>query len=94
MYVYVQISTCKLDPPSCCILFAFLFGGGGGGGGGGGWEYLYSTLRYPFPSQAGANMIVSGSAVVKSPDPKTVIEQLRTSVEKWLKVHAGGNFVS
>jgi ribulose-phosphate 3-epimerase len=36
-------------------------------------------------AQAGANMIVSGSAVVKSPDPKSVITQLREITEKWIK---------
>jgi len=36
-------------------------------------------------SQAGANMIVSGSAVVKSDDPGNVIKQLRASVVKQLK---------
>lgn len=36
-------------------------------------------------SQAGANMIVSGSAVVKSDDPVNVIKQLRASVVKQLK---------
>lgn len=35
-------------------------------------------------SQAGANMIVSGSAVVKSDDPANVIKQLRASVVKQL----------
>ncbi|XP_065883293.1 ribulose-phosphate 3-epimerase-like [Dysidea avara] len=35
-------------------------------------------------AKAGANMIVSGSAVVKSDDPKTVIMQLRTVVESWI----------
>jgi len=34
--------------------------------------------------QAGANMIVSGSAVVKNDDPKTVITELRTVVESWI----------
>lgn len=33
--------------------------------------------------KAGANMIVSGSAVVKSSDPKAVIDQLRAAVNKW-----------
>ena len=32
-------------------------------------------------------MIVSGTAVVKSPDPATVIRELREVGEKWL--HAG-----
>ncbi len=32
-------------------------------------------------------MIVSGSAVVKSPDPAAVIKELREVGEKWL--HAG-----
>ncbi len=40
-----------------------------------------------FLPQAGANMIVSGSAVVKSPDPAAVIKELREVGEKWL--HAG-----
>ena len=34
--------------------------------------------------QAGANMIVSGSAIVSSHDPKNVIDQLRSTVNKWL----------
>lgn len=37
-------------------------------------------------AQAGANMIVSGNAVMKSPEPKKVIDELRASAEKWLKV--------
>ena len=32
--------------------------------------------------QAGANMIVSGSAVVKSPQPADVISQLKQAVQK------------
>ncbi len=35
-------------------------------------------------AEAGANMIVSGTAVVKSPDPKKSIRDLRTGVEKWI----------
>lgn len=35
-------------------------------------------------AEAGANMIVSGTAVVKSPDPKKAIHDLRVGVEKWL----------
>ena len=34
--------------------------------------------------QAGANMIVSGTAVVKSPDPKAAINSLRAGIEKYL----------
>ena len=34
--------------------------------------------------QAGANMIVSGSAVVKSDDPGGVIKKLKTAVESWI----------
>ena len=34
--------------------------------------------------QAGANMIVSGTAVVKSPDPKAAISSLRAGIEKYL----------
>lgn len=39
-------------------------------------------------AEAGANMIVSGSAVVKSTDPKSVIDTLRASVVKWLKLNS------
>ena len=42
----------------------------------------------PCPSQAGANMIVSGSAVVSSPDPKSVIDNLRAITEKWITHNA------
>ena len=35
-------------------------------------------------TQAGANMIVSGSAVVKSPEPDKVIQLLRSTVQKYL----------
>ena len=31
-------------------------------------------------------MIVSGSAVVKSKEPKVVIDQLRASVNKWIEI--------
>lgn len=34
--------------------------------------------------KAGANMIVSGTAVVRNPDPKKVISDLRTGIEKYL----------
>ena len=37
-----------------------------------------------FLFQAGANMIVSGTAVVKSDDPKRVITQLRSGIEKYI----------
>ena len=40
-----------------------------------------------FIFQAGANMIVSGSAVVKSDKPKEVIDSLRTTTEKWIKIN-------
>ncbi|XP_020906064.1 ribulose-phosphate 3-epimerase [Exaiptasia diaphana] len=36
-------------------------------------------------ARAGANMIVSGSAVVKSDNPKQVIALLRERTEKWIK---------
>ena len=32
--------------------------------------------------QAGANMIVSGTAIIKSPDPAEVMKVMRTAVEK------------
>ncbi|XP_065843277.1 ribulose-phosphate 3-epimerase-like [Oscarella lobularis] len=35
-------------------------------------------------AQAGANLIVAGTAVMKSDNPKDVIQQLRDSVNKWL----------
>ena len=40
-----------------------------------------------FIFQAGANMIVSGSAVVKSDKPKEVIDSLRATTEKWIKIN-------
>lgn len=33
-------------------------------------------------------MIVSGSAVVNSPDPKMVISNLRSVTEKWIKTYS------
>ncbi|KAL9968273.1 hypothetical protein ACROYT_G026626 [Oculina patagonica] len=38
-------------------------------------------------AQAGANMIVSGSAVVKSDKPKEVMDSLRATTEKWIKIN-------
>lgn len=38
-------------------------------------------------AQAGANMIVSGSAVVKSDKPKEVMDTLREVTEKWIKIN-------
>lgn len=38
-------------------------------------------------AQAGANMIVSGSAVIKSDKPKEVIDTLRAVTEKWIKIN-------
>lgn len=38
-------------------------------------------------AQSGANMIVSGSAVVKSDKPKVVIDSLRATTEKWIKIN-------
>lgn len=35
--------------------------------------------------QAGANMIVSGSAVVKSDNPRQVIAIMKEKIDKWLK---------
>ena len=32
-------------------------------------------------------MIVSGSAIVSSIDPKSVIDQLRATVNKWLEIN-------
>ena len=32
-------------------------------------------------------MIVSGSAIVSSNDPKSVIDQLRATVNKWLEIN-------
>ena len=43
------------------------------------------NIRFIF--QAGANMIVSGSAVVKSDKPKEVIDSLRATTEKWIKIN-------
>lgn len=49
----------------------------------------YLCLPLPsLPTQAGANMIVSGSAVVNSPNPKDVMDNLRSVTEKWIKVNA------
>lgn len=39
-------------------------------------------------AQAGANMIVSGSAVVKSDKPKEVMDTLREVTEKWIKINS------
>lgn len=33
-------------------------------------------------------MIVSGSAVIQSPDPKGVIDVLRASVVKWIELNS------
>ena len=44
-------------------------------------------LKIRFIFQAGANMIVSGSAVVKSDKPKEVIDSLRATTEKWIKIN-------
>ncbi|XP_068693711.1 ribulose-phosphate 3-epimerase-like [Montipora foliosa] len=38
-------------------------------------------------AQSGTNMIVSGSAVVKSDKPKVVIDSLRATTEKWIKIN-------
>jgi len=46
--------------------------------------YLFN-VRFIF--QAGANMIVSGSAVIKSDKPKEVIDSLRATTEKWIKIN-------
>lgn len=43
------------------------------------------TTNIDIAAKAGANMIVSGSAVVKSDDPKQVIAILRERTEKWIK---------
>ncbi|XP_044178706.1 ribulose-phosphate 3-epimerase-like [Acropora millepora] len=44
-------------------------------------------------AQAGANMIVSGSAIIKSDKPKEVIDKLRAVTEKWIRINneAGSN---
>ena len=48
--------------------------------------FLPSLLSFP-PPQAGTNMIISGTAIVWSTDPRRVITELCTSVEKCLQVH-------
>lgn len=42
-------------------------------------------------AQAGANMIVAGSAIFKSPSPRTVMNQLRESVEKHMEENSANS---
>lgn len=42
--------------------------------------FVRESLTLTFLPQAGANMIVSGSAVIGSDDPRSVIAHLRTVV--------------
>ncbi len=46
--------------------------------------HTYATYTHTHKLQAGANMIVSGSAVVNNPDPADVITKLRETVQKYL----------
>lgn len=43
-----------------------------------------SPINIATCANAGANMIVSGSAIMKSQDPKAVIDILRTSVQEYI----------
>ena len=36
-------------------------------------------------------MIVSGSAIIKSDKPKEVIDTLRATTEKWIKINSEGS---
>ncbi len=35
-------------------------------------------------------MIVSGSAIVKNPNPKDIIQKLKDSVTKWIDINSKG----
>ncbi|XP_022801056.1 ribulose-phosphate 3-epimerase, cytoplasmic isoform-like [Stylophora pistillata] len=39
-------------------------------------------------ARAGASVIVSGSVIIKSGKPKEVIDALRATTEKWIKINS------
>lgn len=46
------------------------------------------TLTIEAAAQVDANVIVSGSVIVKSDKPKEVMDALRATTEKWIKINS------
>lgn len=46
------------------------------------------TLTIEAAAQVDANVIVSGSVIVKSDKPKEVMDALRATSEKWIKINS------